>query len=1093
MIPRRSGPVNASLHDRKPSMLRICRCNAASLVLFAFWAAELSGALPDAALVADPAYWIGQAQERLRADDREGALKFFQRASWESPQASLLHYNMAVLAESLGRIEEAVEHYEVYLRWEPRAPDRETLRGRTFRLCGQMGSRAFANQEYRQAQDWFERARVLYPQSRSVQFNLGRVYEALGDWEAAVSSFKEYCASSREEEKGPIRKLIANLLVYGGRKRLVDGDDAGALSNFEEAGRWAPGDPRLLLYRAQCEEKLGLLLKARDHYIDTLKVAMGRDEREDVRKRITEISAELGEHELTRGDLSRAKAVLATGLENSPQDSRLHALQADLYSRTGQTDLAVEHLEKALQAADLQPTNRILYEQRIVQSSIALATQAFQAKDYRRARAYLDKAALWRPREPVIVCNLARVQEAQNQIEEAVSSYRLFLSLAPEMPERDEIQRRIAYLCGLLGSEHFRRGNYAQAQEAFEQALLMHPEEPALLYNLAMVLLKREQTQQAVDLLERYLTQERDPKEVERVRGQLAHIRTNAEKTALRNRRETVRSALEQSAGSAPNTTNPLLQRQTALFLTQTGRWQDALEQYEAHGAAFPGALREERLQREIASVYRELGRSSLQEGSPSRALNYLDKAIQWSPSEGEAHRLKGWTFENLGMPEEALEVYEEALRLVTDGPERQETLRKIVGILTGQLQSCLKSEDLSRALEILDRLEPYLGEEERTDWNYQKARMEAALGRPRQALLHSALFLLESPQALSHATVRQELASQLAGNPGLGALLRNPKDAFRRARQAVESGELEQALFCLSVAGMLDVQEPERDVEILQVLQAMDLGRPALSHLLKRAESFRSLPSSSRSSIVASFRKEVMGSYQKGLYEEGLSQIEKMEILKGDPSGDLSFLKAVFLEGLGNRSDAIVHYEEALRMNGQIPGFLKVPLETRLAQVLVEGALERYREGAYLDCLHWLDRAQNLAPNRTDVAFNQGCTYLRMQQPQKALESLSRFLNLDQDSPRSESTRKAVDVLKGQIVKESSIVFDPDGFSVNLVAEIPLSMGRLLASDRLFNRIPLDQETLDLVLLAPFAEQPHSGRISLPERSKPLSSLESN
>jgi len=91
-------------------------------------------------LAADQTHWVSQAQERLRQGDREGALKALQQAAWQKPQDATIHYNMGVLAQSLGRLGESVGHYMAYLRWAPGAPDREKVKRKVFQLCGELAA-----------------------------------------------------------------------------------------------------------------------------------------------------------------------------------------------------------------------------------------------------------------------------------------------------------------------------------------------------------------------------------------------------------------------------------------------------------------------------------------------------------------------------------------------------------------------------------------------------------------------------------------------------------------------------------------------------------------------------------------------------------------------------------------------------------------------------------------------------------------------------------------------------------------------------------------------------------------------------------------
>ena len=203
---------------------------------------------------ADADAWISRAEEQFRAGDKAGALESFQRASWERPQDPVLFYNMGVLSESLGRLPEAVDHYASYLRWDRGAPDRETIRRRVFLLSGKLGNQAYQQQDFRQAQQWYEKAGALYPESRAVTFNLGRVYEALGEWQNAKLSYREYWELCQAGDKEGAARWLAALLRREAESLFQGKKFKEALAAFQEARQWAQADTALLLRQAQCEE-----------------------------------------------------------------------------------------------------------------------------------------------------------------------------------------------------------------------------------------------------------------------------------------------------------------------------------------------------------------------------------------------------------------------------------------------------------------------------------------------------------------------------------------------------------------------------------------------------------------------------------------------------------------------------------------------------------------------------------------------------------------------------------------------------------------------------------------------------------------------
>ena len=252
-------------------------------------------------LAADQVHWISQAQERLRQGDREGALKAFQQAAWQRPQDPAIHYNMGVLAQSLGRQGESVGHYTAYLRWAPEAPDRETVKRRVFQLCGELAAQAYQNRQYLRALDWYDKARELYPYAKTVHFNLSRVYEARGEWERAAASLKEYHTLCGPSERGPVKKWIADCLRKAAETRFEDGDYDGSLVRYQEAARWDTEDSGTLAESGPCEEKLGLLEDAKNHYLAYLQVDPMTEQREAILERVIRLHVLLAEEYLRPG------------------------------------------------------------------------------------------------------------------------------------------------------------------------------------------------------------------------------------------------------------------------------------------------------------------------------------------------------------------------------------------------------------------------------------------------------------------------------------------------------------------------------------------------------------------------------------------------------------------------------------------------------------------------------------------------------------------------------------------------------------------------------------------------------------------------
>jgi tetratricopeptide (TPR) repeat protein len=1022
-------------------------------------------------LAADPADWISQAQERLRLGDREGALKAFQQAAWQSPQDPAIHYNLGVLAQSLGRLGESVGYYMAYLRWAPEAPDRETVKRRVFQLCGELAAQAYQNRQYLRALDWYGQARELYPYSKTIHFNLSRVYEARGEWERAAASLKEYHTLCGPTEKGPNKKRIADCLRKAAETMFSAGDYDGSLARYQEAARWDTEDSGLLLHQASCEEKLGLLEDAKNHYLAYLQVNPMTEQREAILERVIRLHVLLAEEYLRQGYLARAEDILGKGIEVDPENPDLYSLLAKTCIGLGRPEQAVAYLERILELSPEQATNRP-YVEELVGLCTSLADEAYQEREYADALRFLQKALYWAPENPLVAYNLARVYEREAQWEQAILAYRRYLYLDPDARERKEVKAKLAYYYSFLGTERFVRGEYPQAQEAFEQALLVSPEDEALLYNLATVLLKRGKTTEALHFLERYLKYERDPEEIERVQRQVNLLVSRIEQKNRRKIGKSVASglaSLEDHKGGRED--RALDDRRTGYLLLQAGRWQEALDKYEKCLRRVPSVGTEEAFQNELASAYREVSREALVRGDMAEALEALERAREWAPTQAFPYLWQGKVYEHRGDDGAALEVYQESLRNVRGENGRQAIRNRIVAILTERLQAALRQEDLSDALGAMNDLEPYLGESQARDVHYQKARIEEALGRKEEALVDYGLHLFEASQVLQDPRIRGEILTLIRDDPDLLASIDDPSDAYSRGRESANRGEHAKALFCFLVARSDERAPADLDSEIFRSLEALRMGGEALTILSRPSEGGKPfiLPKTQAAQLARKAESVLLDDYRTGHYERGLERIRSIQVQLSEPDGRLSLLQGVFEEMMGSYEKAIHRYERALHSEMTLSPERISPVRQRLCALLIRQALSEYEEGDYEACLESLRRAERVVPGRADVAFDLGCAYLRLKNPEGALPAFSRYLEIArEESPRKQLTGSAILLLQRQLARSPVVRYDGEGIAVDLIFERPVSLGHLLSGEEYGEG---DEKLMDSVVLAPYLD----------------------
>ncbi len=1059
----------------------LIKINSFSSIIASLWLIVfLFSAKP---VLADPAYWISLAEEKLGQGNREGALEAFQRASWEMPQDANLHYNMGVLSESLGRYADAVGHYLTYLRWNENADDQETVNNKVYILCGRLGAQAYKKQQYRKALDWYFKAKKLYPRAKAVYYNLSRVYQAMGDRNKVVTSLKEFLLHCNAAEKGPVKKQLAGLLFQEAEELFQKGNYLKALEGFQEIVRLDPAkfkDPRCILYQAQCEEKLGYLIKAEKHYSEYIRLDPVGSKTTGIQKRLVHIYLLQAKQYLLENNLKRAQTILNKGMKIDPDDVDLHLFFVEIYKKLKQPEQAVAHLEKILQ---LIPNGNYNYShvESLVKLCLAIADAAYKEKHYRTALRFLKKAGKWDPKNTIVITNLANIYEVDQNWSRAIQTLKRYLALAPNAVNRHEIKAKLAYYYYVLGAKQYQNGDYHAAQKAFEQAILIRPEDPALLYNLSMVLLKRGQTNEALHFLERYLKYEKDPEEVEQVKEQIMILVNEMQHKSIQQQKMAASTGLIRTSSrqSGKGEKSDLYLRKKAFLLMQSGRWQEALSLYNKHIERFPADRLEEGLQKEVASVYRELGRAALMDGDLTKALETLNKAKEWSPTEAVSYLWEGSLYERVGKPQKALGVYKGSLRFVRGGEDRQAVLTKITGLLTYRLQNALLRNDLTQALDTMNTLEPYLAQDSTKDIHYQKARLEKALGHRSEAYIQYSLHLLNTPQALKDPSIREEILDLLLAGQESISLLADPHLAYQKGLTAVEKGDYPLSLFCFLLARSQNATFPDLTSLILKNLDSLDLNHEVLA-FLSASDSHDdstalSVSETEKEYYLKDSNEIIMDFYNKGLYEKGIEQIQKLQAMDLSKSqSKLASMQGVFEEKLGRDDEAISQYEYALNKKDTILFKDDEVLNNRFCVVLIRKALDEYNVKNFEKSLELLKKASRSGSGRKDIPFNLGCVYLQLKDLHNAHKAFSTFLELaEEDSPRKDLTRKAIVYLKRQLTRAPVVRYDSDGVALNLVFEKPLSLGQLLTNNDETNKFGKEQkDLLDEIFLAPYIER---------------------
>ena len=146
--------------------------------------------------------------------------------------------NLGALLREQGRLQEALQHYQVWLERFPGAAD----------LSLNAANCAIAAGAFDQAHGWLGAALSLKPQHRPLVQAQARLHQAEQRWDLALPLLEELCRDHGED---------ASVWLDMGLAQHRQGRRPEALASFEQAARLAPADPRAAANRLTVLGELG--------------------------------------------------------------------------------------------------------------------------------------------------------------------------------------------------------------------------------------------------------------------------------------------------------------------------------------------------------------------------------------------------------------------------------------------------------------------------------------------------------------------------------------------------------------------------------------------------------------------------------------------------------------------------------------------------------------------------------------------------------------------------------------------------------------------------------------------------------------------
>lgn len=477
-------------------------------------------------------------------EDPEVAVSVLQEFIAESPDNVALKITLAQLYESHGNLTGALDIYEAVAQIDPVAPAGYFARERSVALLIDQGEFTRARQlnesilkdspanfealayraglnmvdgQYDEAIIDMRLAVRNNPGSTRALYLLGTAYKLKGDWILAADAYRQLLKIKSDHPYG-MRELSKILIAQDRsdeaaallRQRLSDdADDAEARSGLIDALLAKPdfdaaeAEARRL---AELEADSGL----GDYQLGRVLLAQGRfDEAEAAYRRVLEKKPGLPEAVQRLSDSIAADGrpqeavnTVNSYLAQNPENSRIRLILANLLSKQGATDVAMQVYQKILTDDPL-----------LVNAYIGLG-RLYKENPTAEVELY-ERGLRLMPDQPQLLARLGRAYENAGRIEDAITLYETWIDDSISTPaaannlasllldyrtDEADFQRAIrlvsdfensenpAYL-DTLGWANYRLGEYEQAIFFLERAIVNGRHVPVLRYHLGMAYL----------------------------------------------------------------------------------------------------------------------------------------------------------------------------------------------------------------------------------------------------------------------------------------------------------------------------------------------------------------------------------------------------------------------------------------------------------------------------------------------------------------------------------------------------------------------------------------------------------------------------
>lgn len=390
---------------------------------------------------------LGVAQ--LRAGNEKDARKSFQAAIEKEPQFVLPLQNIVAMDFRAAKYQKIPEGYEQLRKL---TPDSELV-------LSIASESALQNNNVKEALEYLERAREIYPNALGPRLRLVNYYLRLNANKRAFDIAKEAVAIA-PEDKTALLSLIKALLSA----RKFDQADALSKQILDKHGDSAEAHYHVAMSKLGVEQKAA----ARKHLRRAHELA---PEHSETMFRLGSLLVELGEYDEAIKTATKLGHVAG-------QEARMHFVIGNAREGAGSFSDALVAFETSFK---LSPTRESLFKVVSLKSRLGRAAEAL-----RDAETWLSA----HESDSSVRLVYAQALERNGQVEKAAQEYRKILSIDP---------RNLIALnnISLIGIERGERGAISDARTAYEVA----PNNPAILDTYGWALVQLDEVENGVEIL----------------------------------------------------------------------------------------------------------------------------------------------------------------------------------------------------------------------------------------------------------------------------------------------------------------------------------------------------------------------------------------------------------------------------------------------------------------------------------------------------------------------------------------------------------------------------------------------------------------